>query len=87
MSAHTPRPIHALYAIANMVVNEQTNHAQLLALCMAMAKTALAERQEDLIDALQEAAEWLERRPDMTEGDAATSSRIRAALAKAEGRT
>jgi hypothetical protein len=37
-------------------------------------------RIRNLESAAAEAAEWLESRPDYTEGDAATSSRLRAAL-------
>mgnify|MGYP001585793972 CR=1 FL=1 len=36
-------------------------------------------------EALSEAAEWLESRPDYTEGDAATSSSIRQTLAEVFG--
>lgn len=32
---------HALEAIAGMVVNSETNHAELSALCMAIARRAL----------------------------------------------
>ena len=41
--------IAALEAIAGMSVNEDTDHAQLSALCMAIASTALAKAKgEDL---------------------------------------
>ena len=39
---------------------------------------------DNVADALVECAEWLESRPDYTDGDAATSSRARGALAEWE---
>lgn len=41
----------------------------------------LGEENARLREALEECAEWLESRPGMDEGDAATSSMVRAALA------
>jgi hypothetical protein len=52
--------------------------ADILAIEAEARAAALAEREA----LLREAAEWLESRPDMTEGDAAVSSSIRAALAE-----
>lgn len=44
MKTKDPAPlICALQAIAGMVVNETTDHAQLGALCMSIAKTTLQE--------------------------------------------
>lgn len=52
---------------------------------LAFERDALAAQNARLREALAECAEWLESRPDYTEGDAATSSMARGLLAETPG--
>lgn len=98
---HTSSPWNALEAIANMKINETTNHAELLALCIAIAKAALVGEGDgyacliaaapELLMSCRDSLDLLEKCAVTTaEGipfnTAAYLGEFRAAIAKAEGK-